>query len=391
MGFLDKIKKALEEAQEAQASRSKTSTGNQLDINITIEQISDKLNAEIKENLEKSEKIRKEIENRVNEFKNEIDSSIEILEKIDLSKKKEHERIKTITLENLHLYMSQLNRLIVSLEKIGNQKPQDYLIKLFSAINGFNKSSRMAFEKATILIGKELAETKLKIKRFADDINNIVKNNRFFFEKEKSINNLSKLFKEFKENKNYLLELNNSIKNMNIEINDLKEECVNLNKKISNIKESEKYKKDMAEKQKIEKKAEDLNKNLLSIKEKMNLKNLARQYHSDKDKLQLIQSYSSNFKSSLDSDKELEILELITDDEIKDSLKGLIKEIEDLNKNKTTKSEQEITSLEENLKKIQEKTSLSENSLIDEEKKKEKLEIKNKDIEKEIKSLASSL
>jgi len=391
MGFLDKIKKALEEAQEVQASRSETSTGNQLDINITIEQISDKLNAKIKENLEKSEKIRKEIENRVNEFKNEIDSSIEILEKIDLSKKKEHERIKTITLENLHLYRSQLNRLIVSLEKIGNQKPQDYLIKLFSAINGFNKSSRMAFEKATILIGKELAETKLKIKRFADDINNIVKNNRFFFEKEKSINNLSKLFKEFKENKNYLLELNNSIKNMNIEINDLKEECVNLNKKISNIKESEKYKKDMAEKQKIEKKAEDLNKNLLSIKEKMNLKNLARQYHSDKDKLQLIQSYSSNFKSSLDSDKELEILELITDDEIKDSLKGLIKEIEDLNKNKTTKSEQEITSLEENLKKIQEKTSLSENSLIDEEKKKEKLEIKNKDIEKEIKSLASSL
>jgi len=387
MSFVDKIKKFFEEDR----SQVDINKNNSSETNLSIEEISEKLEAKKKENAGKVDKLKGDIGSKIKEFDREIEESIEILEKIDLSKRKEQEKIKIINLDNLNLYISHIKRLVEDLEKIENKDTQEYLNGIFSSLNIFNKTSHSAYEKATILIGKELAETRDKIRKFSWEINEIAKVNKPLFDEVKSINNIEILFKEINSNSEYLSELNKNLRDISSSITNSKNEIPAIEKRISQIKESEAYKKDQVEKDILLKKSEELDKKIYSTKERINMKNLAKIYHSDKKKMQVLQNYSSNFRASLEADSELEILKLITDEQHIKELNDIVEEINNLNKTNKTESEMQISSIEDSKRKLQEEISTLDGNLSEETRKKDRLESKNKDLEEQILSISKTL
>lgn len=357
---------------------------------VTFEQLPLTLNSKLKWHSERKDNIKKEITERIDKFSLDMQEAITVIEKIDLSKRKEHEKIKTIVEENLRSYTAHLNRLVERLNNLENMEIKGYLNKMPLILNEFDRTSHSAFEKSTILIGNELQETRVLISEFFKDVNSIAKKSKPILEESELINKLDFLFGELKQNDLLLetLHLNQKESHRNLEIKELEYEKTNEN--ISRIKISIDYKKDQEEKDKHKRMAVELDKKIQSAKDNINLKLLAKFFHENKKKDSIIKDYIANFKSALENDKNLEIASLVMEAQDLDvKYLGEIQEkISELSKPLLLKTDNKIIDLENNLKKLDSEIAGIKNYVEEGLKKKEKLTRKREKIEAEIKDLA---
>ena len=185
MSLLDSFKKIF---------KKEDKTSKNINEVITLEKLYLKVEDKIKENSEKSKQLKNNIINRINQFNSEITLHLDILENLDISNRKEHDKIKLVVTENLNIYVDQLKKLINNLKDIENLEFKEGVNKLYFIINEFDRKSRHSFEKATILIGKELQNVKITINNFKRDLNNIVGETRILFEEKEVGNKLDLLF-----------------------------------------------------------------------------------------------------------------------------------------------------------------------------------------------------
>ena len=130
------------------------------------------LKQNLKDKEEKQINNTKSLKNQVNkailEFTEKLKSDIITLRQINLNKKRENEKLKSVVLENLNFYVQSLEKLIENLLFLKSEE-KDYLANLNNVLNTFTKNSRNYFEKATILIGDELGHTQSTIKAFINN------------------------------------------------------------------------------------------------------------------------------------------------------------------------------------------------------------------------------
>src|SRR3972149_2596313 len=101
MSILDKIKKLFEENPEPKIEKIS---------NITLGELPAKVEILVSKRLAWNQKLKKQIKERISQFEKESESATKLLMNVDLSKRKEYERIKLIVQENLNLYASNLGR-----------------------------------------------------------------------------------------------------------------------------------------------------------------------------------------------------------------------------------------------------------------------------------------
>ena len=124
---------------------------------------------------------KKELLNNVTNFVSQVKNEILILHEIDLNKRKEIEKIKQITLQNLKGYISHLHKLADELSALDSDETKEYANKVISILIKFDNVSRSSFEKATILIGAPLEKISFIIKEFTTNHNNIISSNNELF------------------------------------------------------------------------------------------------------------------------------------------------------------------------------------------------------------------
>lgn len=105
---------------------------------------------------EKKGEIKKEVRGRIERFCPDLEEAVRVLREKDISEKKEHEKIKTIVNENLNLYIGYTERLIENLKAVEEEDGRNYLNKVLKVLQDFKMQSFKAFEKTTLLIGKEM-------------------------------------------------------------------------------------------------------------------------------------------------------------------------------------------------------------------------------------------
>jgi len=345
---------------------------------IQIDELPSKLESKINELTALKEQLKDEISKRVSDFEVEANEKIISLENIDISKRKEYDRIKIIVKENLDLYISHLKRTIDNLKDIEKEELEEYINKIFSVLNEFNRISSMPFEKATILIGDELSSTRTIVRLFIQDINEIVENNNFIFEKDRLCNALSNLLSESKqlallhaEIERKISEINDTLKNSRIEHELLK-------RKLSKIKERNDFKIDNQEKLNYRKRLDSLEKDIQFIKRELDLKSLLKKFHHDKIIDQLVRGYTNDFKNALEDDKELKIIDVINSNDKKliSQLKEIRNTLISLHPLSPTKTDKEIALIEEKMKERIAHMLNLESSITKEIKIKEKLSTK---------------
>ena len=118
------------------------------------------------QNKEKENIIISNISQNILELVSELNEEGEEIKKIDLKDKKAEERIKIIVLENLSYYADHIKKLIENLKKLDKSGLTELASSIDRELFEFDKKSRMSFEKATILVGKELGNVKDSINKF---------------------------------------------------------------------------------------------------------------------------------------------------------------------------------------------------------------------------------
>ncbi len=384
MSFFDKIKKLFEEDKKPEKEIKAES--------ISFEQLPQKIEALSKESSAKNQDLRKQIDERISAFDSEMKGPIDNLEQVDLSKRKEYDKIKVAVKQNLELYIFYLDKLSKDLKKLEEGDLGKHIDKIFLILNDFNKASYAPFEKATFLIGKEMAAARNGVMAFAQDMNRVVQNNKAFFEKAKLINQVGDFLKEAVQAEALSKDAGTKIAELGEEIKSLKEEHENTKKETNNVKDSEDYKKDSEEKEDYIRKQSLLEKELQVVRQRIELKSLAKVFHHDKKKSQLIKDYSNDFKKALKSDETLEIIKMgegaqkIDISSLKEIQKSLLE-----SSMPVTKTDKAILGLEDNLKRIEYGIINKEAAINDEKRKQERLAKKKEKAIIELRGLVKPL
>ena len=301
---------------------------------------------------EKEKEFFTDVKNKISLDIKEITKKLTILENIDVKEKKVEDRVKLIVRENLNNYINQVKTLIESLNNLKEENLETLIKNINDIFSGFDKRSNMSYQKATFIIGKEIAAVR-------ESIGSLSKKLVEIFDENKEIIDTSKTLSLIKHKLNQIDEINETRNKIDERITFFDNELINIkesdNKILENIEEikkGENYLKNLQKKQEIKLAKEALTKEFFNLKEMIDFKALGNIFHTDKDKMDIIKSHKENFTEVYDG-----------------SILNLLEEAELNNNNILTKVE-EINDIE---KKIKNKKDLIERdetqSLLDESKK----------------------
>jgi len=381
MSWLDYFSKLFEEKKEQKIE------------SFSIRQLPLKIEKELKNLSEKRKSIKNIVSEQIANFNSDISEQIKILESIDLEKRKENEKIKVLVKENLKVYIGYLKKLIIDLKSIENFEPEQYLKRVNELLHNFNTTSRNTFEKSTILVGDELERTKKIIKKLLDTLNKLLDENKHSLEIENFVNKINDYLKKLEETGRVIEEIEVSMENLNSKIRIAKEKHEKAEKNISNLKSSREYEQDIKEKARIADEKNKIEKEIQLLKERIDIKALAKHFHHDLKKVKIINSYFDNFKSAMESDPGLEIIKIVKEARGMDinNLNDIRKKYNDMSFPQISEIDRKRISIENEIKTLKIELSDIENSISQEKKKREKILEKKSQIILEIKEQAKHL
>jgi len=311
MGFFDFFKKKQEPEIEK----------------LEFKDIENWINETKQQNKSEEEKFFREVKNFVSDLIKEIENQIPVLEKIDLSQKKEQEKIKLITKQNLDNYIFHLKVLIKNLKDIDNA---DFLNKISHTIFDFNEKSNMSFEKATFLIGKELGKVREFISNFLKDLNKLKKENTTLIKNSEIISIIEIKLKDFDKIKGLEDEINKNIKTFEKQINNLSNKNNILFEEIEKIKNSPEYVEELKKQNQIKLSKINLDEYLNNLKQSIDFKTLANTFHSNESEMSIIKEHKDNFKPAYEKNNGSDLLSLFEFNKNKSEIENKIKEINKL-------------------------------------------------------------
>ena len=242
----------------------------------------------------------------------ELKVNLGILRTLNIDRIKEQEKLKLIVKENLYFYVSYLEKLIAALEKIPKfLETEEYISQIQTIFNNFKKSSDKSFEKATILIGRELESVQKNIREFFQKNSLVISENKSLFDRSVVIAKLQENLGELEKTKEIISKVKTNISDLEKQTQNLETKKKEQSSLYAMFINSQEYKKALEEKQGTEKEIEAIDGELRNIKEKIDLRFLLKHFYSDAKRRALLSSYRENFLAAIEMDKELEIASLV--------------------------------------------------------------------------------
>ena len=254
-----------------------------------------------------------------------------MVNKIDIDEIKTEDRIKLIVKENLRNYLNYLDKLILRLEELDNEK--NIIDKINFIFHDFQRKSSMSYEKATILIGKELAKVKESIKKFFKSIGSLLNAHQGVIGESKIIKLVESQTKEFNEFKKTKSAITENIEGSNNQINNFKKIIKTNEEEIETLKKSERFIEEDKKKQELEKKKQDLDNYIGVLGRMIDFKALSNFYHIFEKEMKTIKEYRENFKQTFHKTKGEDILLLLRESNLHNvNILNKIQEIDDKKK-----------------------------------------------------------
>ena len=353
MGILNLLKNIFKEAEEKEPKRIKVNLSE-------IKPILDKNKEKIQE---REDSIISLIKTNIDSFSKDIQEKVEIVEKVDIESKEKNNKIKAIVYEGRKKYIEFIERLMDNLEEHKNiDNFQEIIENINYSFSKFNESSMKSYERATVLIGKEMGAIKESLKKFSKEILEIYNENKNIISEKKSI-----LFSESKLNEN--LEIQDKLNKIEEESNELKTKIKEkeniLNKKLTilnKIKNSEEYIKNIQLKESIIIKEEEIKNQISQLRQDIDFKSLSSFFHIFPEKMNYIKRYKESFLLEFKEDRGKSLVNLLNEaglnnDKISEQIKNISMKEEILEKQKkeikedpTNLVSSEIETLKENIK-----------------------------------------
>ncbi len=265
-----------------------------------------------KESLEEQEQTYiKAILERVSTFTNQFKEKIKILSEMDLKDRKAEGKIKLVVKENLANYLHHANRLVDKLCQMDSKSQKEIIETINSTFLEFEKRSSLNFEKATLLIGKEIGDIKEIVRIFFKDMKIILRENEDFINKLGKISSIESKISDFVEAEKIKAEIEKTTKNYKKCIGGLNNQINRIKSEIEKIKKSEKFLCEEEKKINIVRKKQEQDKKFYELKKAVDFKSLTNCYHSFEKEMNIIKEYKEDFRQAFQKNKCENILKLI--------------------------------------------------------------------------------
>jgi len=330
MGIFDFFKKIITDKKAEEAEKEK----------IAFSGIADWIEKKRKEIENKEEEVFTFVKEIINIFTNEIKEKINILKNIDINSKREEDKIKSITEEGRKKYIEFVELFIKNLDNLQQDKLEKIIININKIFSDFNKNSHMSYERATILIGKEMGSIKDEIKVFSKNLIKVFDENKNIINSYKVVSLIKIKLKQLEETERDFNRVNETISTLTKKVTDKEEENKKILEEIEEIKKSPDYLEYLERLKKIKSIEEDLEKDFFSLRQLIDFKALGNFYHIFEKEIKIVNSYKDNFQTNFQKDNGANILNLLNQaklntQEISDKINQIRKKKEEIMKNET--------------------------------------------------------
>ena len=218
---------------------------------LTFSEIEKWLEKKIEENQTRENQILILVKEKIKNFNSDLRTKIILLSEFDIESKKAGDKIKEIVNNSRAQYTEAVDNLMTHLENLKETRFSDFTKKINNIFLDFNKKSFKNYERATILIGKEMASIKESLKVFSK---NLLKT----FDENKLIIDSFKNLLIIKEKLNTIIQINKILEkisekksNLNKKINEKEKENKTLKQNLEEIKISPVYLEILSKQKKI--------------------------------------------------------------------------------------------------------------------------------------------
>jgi len=207
----------------------------------------------------------------------------------------------------------------------------------------------MSYERATILIGKEMADVRDKIKLFSKDLIKIFEENKDIADSYKLISIIKIKLKQFEEIEKDISRISESLKDLDEKTASKEKENRKIIDEIEEIKKSPDYLEQLKTQEKIKFLNQDLEKRIIELRKIIDFKSLANFYHIFEDKMEIVKDHNNKFLENFQKDNGQVILNLLNQSKLNN--KDIFEKINEIHEKK-----QEIINNENKNKKNKDKT-----------------------------------
>jgi hypothetical protein len=330
------------------------------------------------------------IQEKINVFINELKGKMTRVESADVESKKVEDRIKFIANEGRKKYIESANDFLESLDSLEKGRLEKFIEEINKIFLDFNKNSHMSYERATILIGKEMAEVKKSLKIFSGDLIKIFNENKDVVDSLKKFSVIELELKNITETNETFGKIDEVIISLDKKVTEKKEENEKILEEIEEIKKSEDYVKNLERQGNIKLLEGELDKSILGLKQIINFKVLTNFFHIFEKQMKVVKLHRDDFQTGFRKDDGESIVKLL--DEAKLNNEMISKKIKHIKERKEEKEKEKQEIKKDNLEELYSATTkiiLDIGNLNNEkerdEKRREKLKIRKEELVEDVK------
>ncbi len=265
----------------------------------------------IKENEVKEKEILVIIREKIRKFGKEIREKIVILESVNIEAKKEKEEIKGIVNNSRKDYVKSVENFLENLYNLEMDEFEDSMKKINKIFLDFNKSSYKNYERATILVGKEMANVKEGLKVFSKELIKTFDESKGVVDSFKGTSLVKSKLDAIQVIDRTLGKISETIPALIEDIKGKEEENKKLLEEIEKIKRGSNYLERLRTQKKIESLKEELKSDIFKLEQLLDFKALANFHHIFEKEMSVIKEYKENFKQAFQKDNGENILSLL--------------------------------------------------------------------------------
>ncbi len=278
---------------------------------LAFSEIEDWIKNKIKENELKEKEILVIIREKIRKFSEDLREKIVILESFDVEAKKEKDNVKGIVNNSRKDYIRAVENFLENLNNLEMNDFEESMKKINKIFLDFNKSSYKNYERATILIGKEMASIKENLKVFSRELIRT-------FDKSKEVVDFFKRISLVKSKLDMISSvdrtlggISETILSLNEKIKTKEEENKKLLEEVETIKKSDNYLEGLRTQKKIEFLKEELKNDIFRLKQLLDFKALANFFHINQEQMKILKDHKEDFYTNFQKDNGKMIIDFL--------------------------------------------------------------------------------
>jgi len=326
---------------------------------------------------------------RLEEFYVSLGGKLEVLEGVDIESKKEHGRAKLLVRQGLDKYINLVHILLKDLKAIKKDDLEKFSKEIGKTFVLFEKSSARVYERATYLVGDEMAAVRNEIRRFYNGLVEMFEGDESSIKNLKRIGNIKSKLGEFEWSRKDLGKIGEEVEVNDLRIEKAKKKTGELVGEIEKIKSSSEYVSNLKTGEELKDLRIGLDKEIVKLKELIDFKKLTSIIHTNERELKIVKAHKDHFASEFSRDGGNRILNLLSGSNMKSSeIESQVSLIE--KKNDELKEKYESMGLDstivklEEVRKIEDEIDVMETGKVKVKRRLEEFDLKLKSLKNEV-------